>query len=255
MSARDKVVIVTGGARNMGFHAAASLVDRGAKVAIVGRNRSTLDMAAQSLGGGTLGVVADITAADDVENAAEEIAAHFGGIDGIVNNAGVAYPSRVEKLIDSQIVEQISVNLLAPILWSRAVIPHLRRRGGGRIVNVSSATVHVEHAFSHLSIYAATKAGLERFAKDLRFEVQHENIAVTNFIPGDTDTPFGSGWDVELTQEAFQDWLKHGPFWNGAMPVAAVGAEIAHCFDLPPGIAFEFAMLRPVGQARKIILE
>jgi 3-oxoacyl-[acyl-carrier protein] reductase len=255
VSARDKVIIVTGAARNMGFHTAAALVRRGAKVAIMGRNAASLVDAVAKLGTDTFGVCAELSTGDAVERALEKVAAHFGGIDGIVNNAGVAYPNRVEALNDAQIVEQITINLLAPILTCRAVIPYLRKRGGGRIVNVSSATVHVEDAFAHLSIYAATKAGLERFTKELRFEVQQDNIAVTTFIPGDTDTPFGAGWDAARVQAAYADWMLQGPYWNGAMPVEAVGEEIAHCFDLPAGVAYEFAMLRPVGRANKALVE
>ncbi|ARS26235.1 SDR family oxidoreductase [Sphingomonas sp. KC8] len=253
MSIAGKVVIVTGAARNMGYHTAAALARRGARVAIWGRNVDALDIAARSIGGDVLPLAVDITDAAAISTGMDRVADHFGGIDGIVNNAGVAYPNRIENLDIGQLEEQIRINLLAPILTCRSVIPHLRRRGGGRIVNVSSATVHRDGAFSFLSIYGATKAGMERFTDELRHEVQQDDIGVTTFIPGDTSTGFGQGWDEQVVGAAYADWLERGPYWNGMMQVEDVGEQIAHCFDLPGKAAFEFVLMRPVGREPKIL--
>ena len=253
MSAEDKIVLVTGGARNIGFHTAAGLVRRGAKVAIVARGREAVEEAAQALGGDVLAIVADVTDPAQIAEALRQAANHFGGIDGIVNNAGVAYPNAIEKLDEAQVREQTAVNFLAPIFAARAVIPYLRQRGGGRIVNISSATTRAPGSFGHLSIYGATKAGLEYFTEQLRHEIQKDNIAVTCFIPGDTSTGFGHAWAPEAVQAAYADWLDQGPYWNGMMPVEVVGEEIAHMFDLPNNVTFEVTMLRPVGQLPKTL--
>lgn len=253
MSIAGKTVIVTGAARNMGYHTAAALARRGAKVALWGRSAEALEAAAQSIGGDVLPLAVDITDDVAIGSGMERVADHFGGIDGLVNNAGVAYPNRVENLDIGQLEEQIRINLLAPILTCRAVIPHLRRRGGGRIVNVSSATVHRDGAFSFLSIYGATKAGMERFTDELRHEVQQDDIGVTTFIPGDTSTGFGQGWDEQVVGAAYADWLERGPYWNGMMQVEDVGEQIAHCLDLPGKTAFEFVLMRPVGRERKVL--
>ena len=253
MSAEGKVVLVTGGARNMGFHAAAGLVRRGAKVAILARGREAVEEAAQALGGDVLPIAAEVTDPAQIAEALRQTAERFGGIDGIVNNAGVAYPNAIEKLDEAQVREQTAVNFLAPIFAARAVIPYLRERGGGRIVNISSATTRAPGSFGHLSIYGATKAGLEYFTEQLRHEVQKDNIAVTCFIPGDTSTGFGRAWAPEAVQAAYADWLDQGPYWNGMMPVEVVGEEIAHMFDLPNNVTFEVTMLRPVGQLPKTL--
>ncbi|WP_380877200.1 oxidoreductase [Sphingomonas sp. DBB INV C78] len=253
MSAAGKVIIVTGAARNMGFHTALALARRGAKVAIWGRSADALAEAAQAIGREVLPLAVDITDATAIGAGMAQVAEHFGGIDGIVNNAGVAYPNLVENLDIEQLNEQTRINFLAPIMTCRAIIPYLRARGGGRIVNVSSATVHREGAFSFLSIYGATKAGLERFTDELRHEVQKDDIAVTTFIPGDTGTGFGQGWDEAVVGAAYADWLERGPYWNGMMQVEAVAEQIAHCFDLPDKAAFEFVMMRPVGREPKIL--
>ena len=142
-----------------------------------------------------------------------------------------------------------------PVFAARAIIPHLRARGGGRIVNVSSATTRVPGSFGHLSIYGATKAGLEHFTEHLRHEVQKDNIAVTCFIPGDTSTGFGQGWDPEAAAAGYADWLTYGPYYNGMMPVEVVGEEIAHMFDLPNNVTIEVVMIRPVGEVPKVMEE
>jgi NAD(P)-dependent dehydrogenase (short-subunit alcohol dehydrogenase family) len=253
MSAAGKVILVTGGARNMGFHTATALVRRGAKVAIVARSAEALAEAADKLDGEVLTIAAEATDPAQIEDALRRTAERFGGIDGIVNNAGVAYPNLIEKLDEAQVREQVAINFLAPIFAARAVIPYLRARGGGRIVNVSSATTRAPGSFAHLSIYGATKAGLEYFTEQLRHEVQQDNIAVTCFIPGDTSTGFGKGWDADAVQAAYADWLEQGPYWNGMMPVDVVGEEIAHMFDLPDGVTFEVAMLRPAGRLPKAL--
>ena len=253
MSAQGKVVLVTGGARNMGFHAAAALVRRGAKVAIGARSAEALAEAAETLGGDVLTIAAEVTDPAQIEDALRRTADRFGGIDGIVNNAGVAYPNLIEKLDEGQVREQVAINFLAPIFAARAAIPYLRARGGGRIVNISSATTRAPGSFAHLSIYGATKAGLEYFTEQLRHEVQKDNIAVTCFIPGDTSTGFGKGWNPEAVQAAYADWLDQGPYWNGMMPVEVVGEEIAHMFDLPNNVTVEVTMIRPVGQMPKAL--
>jgi len=255
MSAAGKVIVVTGAARNMGYHCAAGLVRRGARVAVVARNGDDVEAACRSFGpdADVLGITAQVSEPREIERALAEAAAHFGGIDGIVNNAGVAYPNSIDKLDDAQVQEQVGINFLAPIYAARAVIPYLRARGGGRIVNVSSATTRAPGSFSHLSIYGATKAGLEYFTEELRHELQQDNIAVTCFIPGDTSTGFGKSWNVEAVTSAYADWLERGPYWNGMMPVEVVGDEIAHMFDLPDNVTIEVTMIRPVGRMPKTL--
>ncbi|SFR90032.1 SDR family oxidoreductase [Sphingomonas jatrophae] len=255
MSAAGKVIVVTGAARNMGYHTAAALVRRGARVAIIARDADAVAAACASFGeaADVLGIAAEVSTPSEIERVLAETAAHFGGIDGIVNNAGVAYPNSIDKLDDAQVLEQVGINFLAPIYAARAVIPYLRARGGGRIVNVSSATTRAPGSFSHLSIYGATKAGLEYFTEELRHEVQQDDIAVTCFIPGDTSTGFGKSWAPEAIAAAYADWLDRGPYWNGMMPVEVVGEEIAHMFDLPDNVTIEVTMIRPVGRSPKAL--
>jgi len=118
---------------------------------------------------------------------------------------------------------------------------------------VSSATVHEEMAFAHLSVYSATKAALEQFSKELRVEVRADHIAVTTFVPGNTMTGFGSGWDPQAAGEAYAAWLEHGAYWAGMMSPEPVGEAIAHCFDFPPDCSLDLVVMRPVGKRPKVM--
>lgn len=248
-----KVVIVTGGSRNIGLAAAAGLVRRGARVAILGRDGAALAAARQRLCEAATPVAVDVADADALRAAIDRVHRELGRIDGLVNNAGTSYASRIEKLRPADVEAQVAVNFLAPVYASQAVIPHLRAQGGGRIVNVSSATVHEEMAFAHLSIYSATKAALEQFSKELRTEVRGDNIAVTTFVPGNTMTGFGGGWDPQAAGEAYAAWLEHGAYWAGMLSPEPVGEAIAHCFDFAPDCSLDLVVMRPVGKRPKVM--
>jgi NAD(P)-dependent dehydrogenase (short-subunit alcohol dehydrogenase family) len=248
-----KVVIVTGAARNIGFETAAALTRRGARVAILGRDRVALDEAAAKLGPAAFPAAVDIADRDALFTSFAQVHEQLGRIDGLVNNAGVSHVGRIEHLKADAVAEQVNVNFVAAVYACQAVIPYLRGQGGGRIVNVSSATVHETMAFAHLSIYSATKAALEHFGKELREEVRGDGISVTTFVPGNTKTSFGAHWDNEAVREAYAEWLDYGTYWGGMMEPEIVGEAIAACFDVPPGCTLDFVYLRPVGRQRKVM--
>ena len=242
---KGQTFIVTGASRGIGLAAARSLGKRGARVALFGRDRAALDLAVSEIGNGALGVPVDVQDRDALLAAIHSSAEAMGGLDGIVNNAGLSLTSSIEKLKPEDVTIQINTNLLAAIYACQAVIPIFRKRGGGRIVNIGSAGVRHMDEFAYISIYTATKAALERFTKDLREEVKAENIGVTILSPGGTETSFGSGWAPEVAAEAFGEWLRRAPNFDGTMQAETVGEAIAGCFELPPGAAYDFLEIRP----------
>jgi NAD(P)-dependent dehydrogenase (short-subunit alcohol dehydrogenase family) len=246
-----RLVAVTGAARNIGYETAKALVRRGATVALLGRDRKALETAAGSLGPKAVAFAVDITDRDALAATFRDIEGQCGRLDGLVNNAGVSHVRRIEDLRADEVAQQVAVNFVAAVHACQLAIPCLRRQGGGRIVNVSSATVHETMAFAHLSIYSATKAALEHFARELREEVRGDNIAVTTFVPGNTRTSFGGHWDPEAAGAAYVEWLEYGTYWGGMMEAETVGEAIAACFDLPPTCTLDFVYLRPVGKHRK----
>jgi len=244
-SLAGKTFIVTGASRGIGLAAAKSIGRRGGRVALFGRDQKALDLAVSEVGNGAIPVAVDIQSREALLAAIESAVSALGGLDGIVNNAGLSLASKIEELRPEDVVTQVNTNLLAAIFACQAVIPHFRKRGGGRIVNIGSASVRHLDEFAYISIYSATKAALERFTVDLRDEVKADNIGVTILSPGGTETSFGSGWAPEVAAMAFGEWLRRAPLFDGTMPAEPVGEAIAACFELPPGTAFDFVEIRP----------
>jgi len=243
-SLERKAFVVTGASRGIGFSAARQLVGLGARVAVVARNAADISAAAAELGPAAISVSADVGDREAMTDAVAYAADFFGRLDGIVNNAGATMVCRVENLTEAAIMTQVRANFLGVVYGSQAAIPHLRRNGGGRIVNVTSAIVRHADEFPFLSIYAATKAAAERFTFALRDEVKADNIGVTVLSPGSTATTFGAAASAEEAREGLRKWIEMGPYSDGAMPPDAVAAAIVQCLALPPGAAFDFVEVR-----------
>ena len=255
-SLAGQTFIVTGGSRGIGLAAARSIGKRGGRVALFGRDRAALDQGAAEIGNGALGLSVDLQDRDALLAAIEQAVEAMGGLDGIVNNAGLSLASKIEALKPEDVETQVRTNFLAAVYACQAVIPHFRKRGGGRIVNVGSASVRHMDEFAYIAMYTATKAALERFTIDLREEVKADNIGVTILSPGGTETSFGSGWAPEVAGEAFGEWIKRQSSFDGTMQAEPVGEAIAACFELPPGVAFDFAEIRPnKPQSRQLYFE
>jgi NAD(P)-dependent dehydrogenase (short-subunit alcohol dehydrogenase family) len=240
-----KVYIVTGASRGIGFATAKRLVDGGARVALFARNAEQVAEAAASLGANAIGIAVDVGERDAMLAAFEKTVATFGRLDGVVNNAGATMICRIENLTEAVVMAQVKANFLGVVYGSQFAIPHLRKVGGGTIVNVTSATARHPEEFPYLSIYGATKAGAERFTFELRNEVKADNINVTCFSPGTADTSFGATINAEEAAAAYQKWLEMGPEGDGMMQADTVAGAIVNCLALPPGMAFDFVELRP----------
>jgi NAD(P)-dependent dehydrogenase (short-subunit alcohol dehydrogenase family) len=202
-----KAYVVTGASRGIGLATAKAIGRRGGRVALFGRDKDLLARGAEAVGNDSLGIPVDLADPDALFAAVDQAAAAFGGLDGIINNAALNLPRPIEELRRDEVSQQLNLNFLAQVYGCQAAIPHLRRRGGGRIVNVSSTSVQNWDEFSFLSIYAASKAAVERFTLDLREEVKLDRIGVTLFCPGSTATSFGAGGDPEVMGKAFETWI------------------------------------------------
>ena len=193
------VSIVTGGSKGIGLAIARALLDRGGQVAISGRGDADLKKAAQSLGGGVLTVRADVRDPADAERLVAETVRRFGGLDVLVNNAGVGKFANVADMSVDDWRLILDTNLSGVFYCTHAALPELRRRGGGYIVNISSLAG--KNAFTGGAAYCASKAGLNQFSEALMQEVRHDNIRVSYVMPGSVATGFGgtSGEDDPST--------------------------------------------------------
>ena len=197
-----KVALVTGGSRGIGRAIAGALIERGARVAITGRNVDDLSQAEAELGAGALAVTADVRRADDIERAVRQLIGRFGAIDILINNAGVGVFRNAADMSVEEWQTTIETNVSGVFYACRAVIPHLRERGGGWIINISSLAS--KNPFVGGAAYSASKAALNAFSEALMQEVRYDNIRVSYVLPGSVATGFSgrgasgaAGWKVQ----------------------------------------------------------
>jgi 3-oxoacyl-[acyl-carrier protein] reductase len=190
-----KTALVTGGSRGIGLAIAQAMLVEGMHVAITGRNPEHLSRAAGVLEGvvpeSIETIRADMCRSEDVEAAVARTVERFGGLDVLVNNAGIGVFGTVADMTLEQWREVVDTNLTGVFYACHAAIPQFRRRGGGTIVNISSLAG--SHPFANAAAYCASKAGLNAFSEALMQELRYEDIRVSCVMPGSVATDFSSG--------------------------------------------------------------
>ncbi len=224
-----KVAIVTGGSSGIGLALASRLVAHGARVTIGGRRAARLAAARVSLERQMSSVVGsqhashvetcqvDVRDPDQVQRMVDATVASFGGVDILMNNAGVGIFAEALALSVEQWREVLDTNLSGVFHCCRSAIPELKRRGGGWIINISSLAS--KNPFPGGAAYCASKAGLNAFSEALMQELRHDDIRVSYVLPGSTDTDFSrsgsgaGGWKLEADDVArtVVDLLAHDP--------------------------------------------
>jgi NAD(P)-dependent dehydrogenase (short-subunit alcohol dehydrogenase family) len=242
----DRVYIVTGGSRGFGLGIAKALVELGARVGLLSRSQAGVDQAVAELGADrAFGVAADVGSSSSIRTAFDAIKSRFERLDGLINNAGLAAPNTVEHLVESEVLTQLQTNFLGTVFCSQAAIPLLRGGDNPRIVNISSASAWHYDEMSHLSIYAATKAAVERFTRDLRSELQADRIGVTCIRPGSAWTTFADGWDKRAIESGVAAWKDAGTYMDTGMEVTHVADAVCFAVSQPPGVAVDLLEIRP----------
>ena len=195
ISLADKVAIVTGGSRGIGLAIARALVAEGVHVSITGRTEASLAQARTMLEGAGPGKVeaqrADVRRYADMERVVAITVARFGGLDVLVNNAGIGRFVNVADMTPELWSEVIDTNLTGVFNACQASLPRLRERGGGFILNISSLAG--KHPFAGGAAYCASKSGLNAFSDALMQEVRYDNIRVSCVLPGSVATGFSDG--------------------------------------------------------------
>jgi uncharacterized oxidoreductase len=219
-----KRILITGGGTGIGLALAKALAVKGARLVLTGRRAAPIMAAVAELTANdreAYAVSADVTTELGRSAMLASTREHLGGLDILVNNAGGVRAGRLEATTEDEIRTMVDVDLLAPILLTRAALPELRRSGHGLIVNVTSGGALVGMPF--YATYVATKAGLARFGEALRRELKGEGIDVLSVFPGGTDTPMMStnhagadlGFDREpasAVADAIVEGIENGRF-------------------------------------------
>lgn len=239
------VHVITGGARGFGRAIAERLLADGGQVCLLGRSRESLEEAVAALGADASAFVCDVGDAASVSAAFARVADRHGRINSLIANAGAARPGRVEALCADEVQLQVNANFLGTVFCAQAAIPLLRGAANPRIVTMSSASAWHYDEMSHLSIYAATKAAVERFTRDLREELQPDAIGVTCLRPGAAESGFAADWDTDTLQQAFVAWRDTGPHMDVGMTTAQVADAVAWILGQPPGVAVDLLEIRP----------
>lgn len=182
---RDAVVLITGGSRGLGLTMAKDFGSRGARLALCARDTAELEEARNMLEkeGITANVfVCDITKKSEIDSLVEQVVAHFGRIDVLVNNAGLIKVTPLENLEVSDFDDAMNLMFWAPFHLTMAVLPHMRKLGSGNIINIASIGGRV--SVPHLLPYCCAKFALVGFSNGLAAELQRHNINVLTVCPG-----------------------------------------------------------------------
>lgn len=217
---RDKIAIVTGSSRGLGFASARALVSEGCRVTICGRTGDTLEQARRVLvdvagdEDRVLAVQADVSQADGVDAVVSSSEIAFGGVDILVNNVGSAGGAGLTETSDAQWQDAFDQTLFPAIRASRAVVPHMRARGGGAIVIIAS--IFGREAGGRMT-YNAVKAAEISLAKSLALQLAPSGIRVNSLSPGSILFEGGSWWkrqraDPEGIAEFIRRELPFGRF-------------------------------------------
>jgi 3-oxoacyl-[acyl-carrier protein] reductase len=187
---QNKVALVTGAGRGIGSAIALALATAGCRVVLTSRTAAHLDAVQRDIegsGGQAVTVPADLACDEDVDRLLTESQKVFGAVDILINNAGWGKKSTIARANVHDWDQTLRVNLRAPMLLTRSVLPPMIERQGGAIINISSVSGKSGEAGS--SAYAASKFGMIGFTQSLYEEVREYGIKVSVILPGFVDTP------------------------------------------------------------------
>ena len=193
MNYQGKTAIVTGGTRGIGRAIAEALAREGLNVCVGARNVDELKQTVRELesvgGAGATGAACDVRVYEECEALIAHAVEELGGVDVLVNNAGIGLFKPVEETSAEEFRAVLETNLFGVFHCCRAVLPEMKRRGGGYIINISSLAGANPHP--RMAAYNASKFGLNGFSEALMQEVRHDRIKVSYVMPGSVNTEFG----------------------------------------------------------------
>jgi NAD(P)-dependent dehydrogenase (short-subunit alcohol dehydrogenase family) len=185
MRLRDKVALITGGSRGIGRAVAVAFAREGANVAVVGVSDqhalTQVEHEIAAMGGAVLALRADVSQRAEVEHLVQQVLERWGGINILVNNAGILHPSKLEEISEAQWSATLAVHLTGAFLCTQAVLPAMKAHGGGKIINVAAPSA-LRGSFG-VADYAAAKGGIIAFTRNAASELKAYNIQVNCISP------------------------------------------------------------------------
>jgi NAD(P)-dependent dehydrogenase (short-subunit alcohol dehydrogenase family) len=183
---KDKIGIVTGAGSGIGRACAIALANEGARIALVGRRKDPIERVAREIGERAFAISADVSKAGEISRLLEETVRRFGGLNVLVNNAGVLHVGTAEQITEEQWDDTFNLNVRSVWLLSRAVLPHMRKSGGGSIINLASVLGIV--GARNRAAYAPSKGAMVQLTKCMAIDHGHENIRVNAVCPSFVET-------------------------------------------------------------------
>lgn len=222
-SMRDRVVLITGGSRGLGLVMARQLASEGAYLAICARDEEELARANEDLNWRTrvLALPCDVSNQSQVQDMVSAVEDHYGRIDVLINNAGVIQVGPMEVMTLEDYEEAMKIHFWAALYTTLAVLPEMRRRREGRIVNISSIGGKI--SVPHLLPYSASKFALVGLSEGLRAELAKDGIVVTTVCPGLMRTGSPRNATFKGQHRAEYAWFAI----SDALPVTSMKAERA----------------------------
>jgi 3-oxoacyl-[acyl-carrier protein] reductase len=199
---KNKVALITGASKGIGFGIAEALLKQGVKVAITSRSQASADEAAKKLGADVLAIEADVKDFESQQKAVEQVIAKFGALDFLIANAGVGHFAPIDELDPKLWLDTIDTNLTGVFYSVKAAIPALKK-SQGYIITISSLAG--TNFFTTAAAYNASKFGLTGFSQAIMLDLRKYGIKVTTIMPGSVATEFAN----QKTNETKDAWKIH----------------------------------------------
>jgi NADP-dependent 3-hydroxy acid dehydrogenase YdfG len=229
-------LLITGASAGIGAAAARRAVADGARVALVARSPEPLEDLTRQLGGGAVAVPGDVADADSIAAAVERAAEALGGLDGLVNSAGIARPARIADARPEDWQATFDVNVVGLLQTTQAALPHLREAAAGEVgvadvVNVSSMSGRRRPSIE-MTVYSASKFAVHLLSDGLREELAPDGIRVSVISPGFVRTAIFDADDPTGTMHRYREKMA-----ATGLDADAIADQIAYALAQPPGVS------------------
>ena len=235
MKLKDKIALVTGGSSGIGREICLAFANEGAKIGVVASSDPSKAQAVVdqilAKGGEATAIVADVTSAEELKAAVDSIVSAYGGLDILVNSAGVHYPTPMGTSEQADIDRMIDINLRGPLYAINAAVPALEARGSGKIISLASTMGLI--GVANNATYSATKAGIVNMTKALARELAPKQINVNAIAPGFTATPMNQHTRDDQAQLDYFASITPGRVYAQPEEIARMAVFLASDDGLP----------------------